>query len=60
MTEQEYYTVKELINELEKHDMDAPVGLHRKGCKYDWLCTHILDENEDLYGWLILTNDNGK
>jgi hypothetical protein len=55
MNEQEYYTVKELITELEKHDMDAPVGLHKKGCKYDWLCTRIQDETEDFGGWLILS-----
>ena len=60
MTEQEYYTVKELIKELEKHDPNSPVGLHKKGCKHDWLCTHVQDEDEDLDGWLILTNDGGK
>lgn len=60
MTEQEYYTVKELLKELEKHDPTAPVGLHKKGCKHVWLCTHVQDEDEDLDGWLILTNDNGE
>ena len=55
MTEQEYYTVKELINELEKHDPTAPVGLHKKGCKYAWLCKVVEDECNDLDGWLILS-----
>lgn len=55
MNEQEYYTVKELINELQKHDPTAPVGLSKNGCDHAWMCTVVEDEKDDLDGWLILS-----
>ena len=51
------YTVKELIQELEKYPDYAWVYLTKKGCKYSWMCTNVDDDDLMIDACITLSNE---